>query len=202
MKLNLLVADLKAALNIAPKSDTRYYLNGVLIDLVNRRELLVVATDGHMLLALKREIAESDSVQPGTQLIIPRETLELALKAVSKSKDVYLVLESLGDKYTLGSQVFQPVDGRFPEYVRVIPQAVSGQAAIYNPELLTRLEKSFAALGTGAKEYALYQNGGDAAVVLTPDENVIAVVMPWRNSPKLRQYTGWVHAAPEQAQAA
>ena len=52
---------LKAHLIIAPKNDVRFYLNGILVDTVNRR---IVSTDGHCMLVTRFDASaiEGDSV--------------------------------------------------------------------------------------------------------------------------------------------
>lgn len=102
--------------------DVRFYLNGMLFDISNQC-LRVVATDGHRLSTCYTEV-ELQDIQ-ATQAILPRKgVLELA-KLIQDSEDP---LEfSLAKNYLMvrvDSTLFtcKLVDGRFPDYRRVIPE--------------------------------------------------------------------------------
>lgn len=95
--------DLKALLLAAGKKDIRYYLNGVHI---NDRHM--VASDGHRMHA----IAHGGEWTHGP-VTIPREAVELAVKAKT--------LELTVTGQAVGAVTFTPVDGRYPDYLRIIP---------------------------------------------------------------------------------
>ncbi len=75
------VNHIRAALLCSSKSDLRYYLNGVLIELC-QDDVRIVATDGHRLICLRSEYAEGESggehvlakCEP-RQIIIPRDVI-------------------------------------------------------------------------------------------------------------------------------
>lgn len=100
---------LKAILLAAGKKDTRYYLNGIH---VNERH--IVATDGHRLHAY----AHGQEWSHGAAKI-PREAVEMALKA--KTVDIEIT------DVSIGAVSYKPLDGTYPDYMRVIP-AVSQPA--------------------------------------------------------------------------
>jgi DNA polymerase-3 subunit beta len=102
--------------------DVRFYLNGMLFD-ISKNQFRVVATDGHRLSTCFTEV-ELENVTE-TQAILPRKgVLELA-KLVQDSDDS---LEfSLAKNYLMvrvDTTLFtcKLVDGRFPDYRRVIPE--------------------------------------------------------------------------------
>lgn len=101
--------------------DVRFYLNGMLFDLGNN-QLRVVATDGHRLSTCFTDIELEGAP---TQAILPRKgVLELA-KLIQDSDDA--VEFSLAKNYLMvrvDSTLFtcKLVDGRFPDYRRVIPE--------------------------------------------------------------------------------
>ncbi len=102
--------------------DVRYYLNGLMAE-ISRGRLRAVATDGHRL-ALCDAAVEVDREEP-LQVIVPRKgVLELARlledsdTAVSLAvgrNHVRLAFEDL--RYTA-----KLIDGRFPDYQRVLPK--------------------------------------------------------------------------------
>ena len=104
------------------QQDVRYYLNGMLIK-VNGQSLTAVATDGHRL-AVSSDVADTRCATE-KQVIVPRKgILELARLFAEGDNTVTV---SVGKNhicaqtgaYTFTSKL---VDGRFPEYGRVIPR--------------------------------------------------------------------------------
>lgn len=103
------------------QQDVRYYLNGMLFE-VSSNGLRTVATDGHRLATCKAEIAGPDTAQ---QIILPRKgVLELAKLLADPEASVTLALSSNHlrahtENFTFTSKL---VDGKFPDYTRVIPK--------------------------------------------------------------------------------
>lgn len=103
------------------QQDVRYYLNGMLFE-VNANSLRTVSTDGHRLATCKVEIAGPDSAQ---QIILPRKgVLELAKLLTDAEASVTLALSTNHlrahtENFTFTSKL---VDGKFPDYTRVIPK--------------------------------------------------------------------------------
>lgn len=103
------------------QQDVRYYLNGLLLQL-NQGELCCVSTDGHRL-ALHRTPAEIDIVEP-VSAIIPRKAIN-ELSRLMDGTDTRIDLK-LTDKHlqvTLGGlqMTSKLIDGKFPDYEKVIP---------------------------------------------------------------------------------
>lgn len=102
-------------------SDVRYFLNGLLLD-VSGVELNAVATDGHRLSVSYYQLPESSELQQ--QLIIPRKGVEELLKLIeNESAPLHLELSANHLRVELGSIVFTTklIDGKFPDYRRVVP---------------------------------------------------------------------------------
>lgn len=102
--------------------DVRFYLNGMLFDMTPN-SLRLVATDGHRLSTCALE-GEFGDFAP-TQAILPRKAIVELSKLLSGSED--LIEVSLADNYfsvRLADTVFicKLIDGRYPDYRRVIPQ--------------------------------------------------------------------------------
>lgn len=103
------------------QQDVRYYLNGMLWE-IGTEKLRLVATDGHRL-ALS-ELAGINS-NGEKQVILPRKAvLEVARLMVDADDTVKIELGDTHFKAVTKEFVFSSklVDGKFPEYTRVIPQ--------------------------------------------------------------------------------
>ena len=102
-------------------ADVRYFLNGMLLD-VQSSEIAAVATDGHRL-ALSRYALESVT-DISNQYIIPRKAIEELLKLVeNEAAPMHLQLSANHLRVELGSMIFTTklIEGKFPDYKRVIP---------------------------------------------------------------------------------
>jgi DNA polymerase-3 subunit beta len=104
------------------QQDVRYYLNGMLWE-VKPNQLRVVATDGHRMAMCTRTVAVN--VTEPVQAILPRKgVLELSrlMDEPEESVDVTLSANHIrvtSEGYTFTSKL---VDGKFPDYERVLPR--------------------------------------------------------------------------------
>jgi DNA polymerase-3 subunit beta len=108
------------------QQDVRYYLNGLLIE-TDGEHLRAVATDGHRL-ALS-QVQLDGKKMPEQQVIVPRKGVLELQRLMSGEGDVDLQLGSNHVRIELEGIRFTSklIDGRFPEYERVIPQDTSNQ---------------------------------------------------------------------------
>lgn len=102
------------------QQDVRYYLNGLLLE-INNNSLRAVATDGHRM--AMEEVTLSGAVGE-RQVIVPRKGVIELSRFLEESDDPVTV--SLGDNHIrveLPNLVFTSklIDGRFPDYTKVIP---------------------------------------------------------------------------------
>lgn len=105
------------------QQDVRYYLNGMLLE-IRQGQLRVVATDGHRLAMCT--FGETLADQQDTQVILPRKgVLELARLLMSENEDIAMSLGSNHLRATTGEFTFTSklVDGKFPDYERVLPRS-------------------------------------------------------------------------------
>jgi len=105
------------------QQDVRYYLNGMLIE-VGPDYLRVVSTDGHRL-AMQTEDLKA-GVSDTTGVIVPRKgILELSrLLSEGDEEDVKVIIGSNHVRATMANFTFTSklVDGKFPDYNRVLPK--------------------------------------------------------------------------------
>jgi DNA polymerase-3 subunit beta len=102
------------------QQDIRYYLNGLLV-LVEDQQLRLVATDGHRLAYAAMPLASS---LPRQEVIVPRKTiLELSKLLADTDDEVRIELSAGQAAFGFGAVelVSKLVDGKFPDYTRVIP---------------------------------------------------------------------------------
>jgi DNA polymerase-3 subunit beta len=104
------------------QQDVRYYLNGMLWE-VRQDQLRVVATDGHRMAMCTRAIAvETADV---IQAILPRKgVLELSRLLDDSTAQVEVTMSGNHIRVTSVDYTFTSklVDGKFPEYERVLPR--------------------------------------------------------------------------------
>ena len=103
------------------QQDVRYYLNGLMLE-VSTKILRAVATDGHRLAYCEKETdCELADIK---QVILPRKgVLELVRLLSNTEEKVKVILGSNHLRVELNNIRFTSklIDGRFPDYNRVIP---------------------------------------------------------------------------------
>jgi DNA polymerase III subunit beta len=102
------------------QQDIRYYLNGLLM-VVDEGTLKLVATDGHRLAFAALKVGAE---LPRQEVIVPRKTvLELAKLLGETDDPVKIELSATQASFSFGSVdlVSKLIDGKFPDYTRVIP---------------------------------------------------------------------------------
>lgn len=125
---------LRAALMIAPQKDVRFYLNGVFLQ--TRNDVLnIVATDGAMCLHGTMAIESIGDYE----IIVPYDAVKTITK---KSKTVTISWPREDGRHELDCVLFKPIDGRFPDYYRVIPTETSGEVADFVPEQIVTANKA------------------------------------------------------------
>lgn len=106
------------------QQDVRYYLNGLLLE-TGDKLLRAVATDGHRLALC--EVALDDAKAPQQQVIVPRKGVLELQRLMSGEGELTIELGTNHVRIQLDGIRFTSklIDGRFPEYERVIPQDTS-----------------------------------------------------------------------------
>ena len=99
---------LKAAILCASSEESRYYLRGVHLSTSGH----MVTTDGHRMFVARL------NDRPAVDVIIPLDDVKAALKlAGARAQEVEVDLAA----NKIGQISFQPVDGTFPDWRRVVP---------------------------------------------------------------------------------
>lgn len=124
------------------QQDIRYYLNGLLM-IVDAGTLTVVATDGHRLALASLKIDEDMSRRQ--EVILPRKAVVELVKLLTDSDELVQV-NVLGNqvRFAFGAilLVTKVVDGKFPDFKRVIPFGHGKQFQIDREVLLQALQRA------------------------------------------------------------
>lgn len=164
--------------------DVRYYLTGMLFDL-EQRLLTTVATDGHRLALAKTAVDIADDI--AMQAILPRKavieldrlTTELAkllseqdnMLTLSFGREFLQVTLPFGDVDSTGqindslmvTFTARLIDGKFPDYRRVIPSG-SDKLALINCEKLTDVLRRVSILSNEKSRSVVFSFAADGMV--------------------------------------
>ncbi|MEP7247681.1 MAG: DNA polymerase III subunit beta [Gammaproteobacteria bacterium] len=102
------------------QQDVRYYLNGMLLE-TEGKSLRAVATDGHRLALCETEL--STRAKTAQQVIVPRKGVLELQRILGSDGNLELAVGTNHVRAQVGNIRFTSklIDGRFPEYGRVIP---------------------------------------------------------------------------------
>jgi len=112
------------------QQDVRYYLNGLLFE-IGPKHLRTVATDGHRLSFAETDV--SSSIKEEKQVILPRKgVLEMTRFLESVDELVKVQIGANHMRASLKGFTFTSklIDGRFPDYHKVIPKNQSKRVLV------------------------------------------------------------------------
>jgi DNA polymerase-3 subunit beta len=123
--------------------DIRYYLNGILF-VAEGKKLTLVATDGHRL-ALAQATLEEEI--PKQEVILPRKTVLELMRLLKDGKDdAAIEMRFAGNqaKFAFSGMEFvtKLVEGKFPDYNRVIPKNHRNSVTLGRAPLLASLQRA------------------------------------------------------------
>jgi DNA polymerase-3 subunit beta len=144
-KITLKQKELKHLLSLVQyamaQQDIRYYLNGLLL-LAEENQVRVVATDGHRLAFALMNLETSLEKK---EVILPRKVV-LELARLLNDTDEAVTIEILQNqvRFSFSSVVLvtKVVDGKFPDYNRVIPAGYQKHFDINRQLLLQTLQRA------------------------------------------------------------
>ena len=123
------------------QQDVRYYLNGLLIELESNK-IRAVATDGHRL-ALSSSIMEDEN-KASTQVILPRKGVMELQRLLDGKNEIKVKLSDnhIQVKFETVSFTSKLIDGKFPEYGRVIPSNTENKLQANKNDLKIALSRA------------------------------------------------------------
>lgn len=112
------------------QQDVRYYLNGLYLE-IGDGNIRAVATDGHrMAVAVD---GSGGQTEKAVQIIVPRKAVQEILRLVPTTEElVHLDMSTNHIRLELDGAVFTSklIDGKFPDYTKVIPTAQSKRVTL------------------------------------------------------------------------
>ena len=123
------------------QQDVRYYLNGMLLE-TGGKHLRAVATDGHRL-ALCQADLDGDELDE-QQVIVPRKGVLELQRLMTGEGELNIELGTNHIRIQLDGIRFTSklIDGRFPEYDRVIPKESSNELKADRGEFKSALQRT------------------------------------------------------------
>lgn len=123
------------------QQDIRYYLNGLLL-VLDENQIKVVATDGHR---LSYAVGALQQPQEKKEVILPRKAvLELAKQLQDSDEKVVIEIFANQVKFRFAGieLVTKIIDGKFPDYSRVIPVNYQKHVVLDREDLLHTLQRA------------------------------------------------------------
>lgn len=122
------------------QQDIRYYLNGLLL-IAAENELRLVATDGHRLAFASEQLPEGLSP---AEAILPRKTVQELNRLLADTDDpleINLAANQVTFRFGEIQLNSKLIDGKFPDYQRVIPHSHTQQLRLDRISLLKALQR-------------------------------------------------------------
>ncbi len=123
------------------QQDIRYYLNGLLL-VVDGKNVIAVATDGHRLAFCQVETEQEFARQ---EVIIPRKTI-IELQRLLEDTDELVQIDIAANQVKLTfadiELISKLVEGKFPDYTRVVPKGYKNNFTLGRDQLLRSLQRA------------------------------------------------------------
>jgi DNA polymerase-3 subunit beta len=123
------------------QQDIRYYLNGLLL-VLEGKQIKVVATDGHR---LSYAAGQQQQEQEKREVILPRKAVQELTKLLTESEDpvvIELYANQVIFRFANIELITKVIDGKFPDYTRVIPTNYQKHISVQRALLLQSLQRA------------------------------------------------------------
>lgn len=182
--ITLKIKDIKAVSHAMANKDIRYYLNAMLVE-HNGIETRLAATDGHRIHLVRVENNTALVSEP-VKYIIPRDFVAQLIKTKFSKGDIKQVTLTFSDMKVSaalpnGDEIISKlIDGKFPDYNRVIPRSLSGEYSYLKPEYQLDAVNGLVDYSENKNLTIKIKHNGEGAAVLAYG-NYLAVIMPVRS---------------------
>jgi DNA polymerase-3 subunit beta len=134
----------------ASTDETRYHLNGVFLESIENGMVRMVATDGHRLSFIDRELflRDSSEILPKEGIIVPRKGLVELKRLLDNCKSKVETFQFAVDKNSLlvrleNTALFiRLIDGEYPDYEQVVPKKSPNKVTAARDDLLASLKRA------------------------------------------------------------
>ena len=189
---------LAAAAAFASKDETRYYLNGVLLE-IEPRSVTYIATDGITMIVYRRDIDDPetpDNLLTGSFIIPTQHCKSHKLEKEDDGLAKIFGKARLTIAYNFVDLSFAPIDGVYPDWRRIIPRgSASGVLAQFNLKRLGDFAKFGQAIEHGSPFVAHNGTEGPAMVWYPGAPNCFGIIMPIKLTNELsRSAPSWAIA--------
>jgi hypothetical protein len=197
---NLPVQVISDALPFVSEEQSRYTLNGFLLQIETDGKVTVVATDGHR---LRVQNAPKASIAAG-QYLIPRKAGKLLARFVKGNVQAAIKDEHIrfvSDSFVL---VTRKMTGTFPNYRAIMPRDMPLQYSVATEDLLAAIEtlKPFLKVaGSATGVLCAFTDGVLSVTAAKGSEYERTVQMPYRTHPSAMgfQYERYLAMSPQHA---
>lgn len=125
------------------QQDIRYYLNGLLL-ITEPNKIKVVTTDGHRLAMVEHDLPQLADLIDIQEVILPRKSIIELIKLLGDTSDeVSIEIGQNQAKFSFSNIVMisKIVEGKFPDYNKVIPINYKNNITIDRSNLLQALQR-------------------------------------------------------------
>ena len=127
------------------QDESKYNLNGIFCQIQeDTNQLRLVATDGHRLSMIEKNIEVAESLELSRGVILPRKGI-LELKKLAEEGEGDIQLGFMDNNAVISKNqtviIMRLIDGEFPDYSRVIPKTNEQQATIVVDPFLHALRR-------------------------------------------------------------
>jgi DNA polymerase-3 subunit beta len=149
----------------------------------------------------EREITAPDTISH----VIPATLINQVSKVITKATnlieiDLYSNLQPMIEINYINNVFKAPaIDGKYPDFRRVIPETINNEIAQFDPEFLMQFYKCAAILnGVKKPDVAIGHNGTGGAIVDIQNGKFLGIIMPYRSKADFSSYKKplWVDYAP------
>ena len=166
----VLSAMIERTMYAASVDETRYNLNGVYLEVLDEtKEIRLVATDGHRLACVDREI-DGDASALSSGVIIPRKGLGELKRLVDEddAEEIELAFANNSGLARKGdvTLVMRLIEGEFPNYNQVIPTDLT-RHLLLSTDSLVQAVRRVALLSSERSRAVKLELTGDGQLVIT-----------------------------------
>jgi len=175
---------------IVSKEASRFTLNGILI--TNKE---TVATDSHRLTRVKHLFVQDKM----DRHVVLKATDAISLSKMAGKEPIEVMGATAADisfRTRASNTTFEPLEGSFPDYLRVIPSKTEDHICIiFNPKMMQGLMEIHGAADDCVRMYVHPRNPNNNAIILESaredGQDVQSLLMPVRDADgyKARRYS-------------